>query len=148
MRGKYFVCPILFLVFLRCAGPWKNPDITVPAKKMDITNILINPIIYDSAGVIVEGKVWDLAFDTMENNDKDKGSPYTNFKLADRDGNFVNVFALGHLPIVEGDYVQVVGIYRRELKTENYAFINEIEAKQIDREKEPPIEIQGSKIYY
>lgn len=148
MRGKYFVYLILFLFFPGCAGQWQDPDITIPAKKIDITSILINPIIYDSSGVIVEGKVWDLEFDTLENNDKDKGSPYTNFKLADRDGNFINVFALGHLPIVEGDFVKVVGIYRRKLETENYDFINEIEAKQIEREEKPPLMIQGSKIYY
>jgi hypothetical protein len=148
MRGKYFVCPILFLLSLGCAGPWQNPNTTTPAKKIDITSILINPIIYDSSGVIVEGKVWDLEFDTLENNDKDnKGSPYTNFKLADRDGNFINVFALGHLPIAEGDYVKVVGIYRRQLETENHDFINEIDAKQIEEEK-PPITIRGSEIYY
>ncbi len=148
MRGKYFVCHILFLIFLGCAGEWQNPDITIPAKKIDIISLLINPLIYDSSGVIVEGKVWDLEFDTLENNDKDKESPYTNFKLADRDGNFVNVFALGHQPIAEGDYVKVVGTYRRELETENYDFINEIEAKQIERQKKPPLMIQGSKIYY
>jgi len=100
---------------------------------MDITTILINPVIYDSAGVIVEGRVWDLVFNTLEKGDKDKGSPYTNFKLADKDGNFVNVFALGHLPITEGDVVRVVGIYRRELSTENYRFLNEIEAKQVEK---------------
>ncbi len=135
MRGKYFVCPILFIVLLGCAGEWQNPNTTPPAKKMDIASILINPIIYDSTGVIVEGRVWDLVFNTLGKNDKDKESPYTNFKLADKDGNFVNVFALGHLPIAEGDIVKVVGIYRRELNTENYKFLNEIEAKRVENEK-------------
>ncbi len=128
MRGKYFA--ILLLIFLGCAGEWQNPNTTTPAKRMDITAILTNPIIYDSAGVIVEGRVWDLVFNTLE---KDKGSPYTNFKLADKDGNFVNVFALGHLPITEGDIVEVVGIYRRVLSTENYKFLNEIEAKRVEK---------------
>jgi hypothetical protein len=133
MRGKYFVCLILFLFFLGCAGEWQNPNTTTPAKKIDITSILINPIAYDSAGVIVEGRVWDLVFNTLEKNDKDKGSPYTNFKLADKDGNFVNVFALGYLPIAEGDIVEVVGIYRRNLSSENYRFLNEIEAKRVEK---------------
>ena len=133
MRGKYFVSLILFLFFLGCAGEWQNPNTTTPAKKIDITTILINPIAYDSAGVIVEGRVWDLVFNTLEKNDKDKGSPYTNFKLADKDGNFVNVLALGHLPIAEGDIVKVVGIYRRNISTENYKFLNEIEAKRVEK---------------
>jgi hypothetical protein len=133
MRGKYFVSLILFFFFLGCAGEWQNPNTTTPAKKIDITSILINPIAYDSAGVIVEGTVWDLVFNTLEKNDKDKGSPYTNFRLADKDGNFVNVRALGHLPIAEGDIVKVVGIYRMNISTENYKFLNEIEAKRVEK---------------
>ncbi|MER3447607.1 MAG: hypothetical protein C4291_12580 [Candidatus Dadabacteria bacterium] len=133
MRSKYFVYSMLFLIFSGCAGEWQNPNTTTPAKKMDITTILINPIIYDSAGVIVEGRVWDLVFSTLGEDDKDKGSPYTNFKLADKDGNFVNVFALGHLPIAEGDIVEVIGIYRRALNISNYRFINEIEAKRVKK---------------
>ncbi len=133
MKSKFFAYLILFLLFPGCASVWQNPDTTTPAKRLDITSILINPVVYDSAGVIVEGKVWDLVFNTLENNGKDKGSPYTNFKLADRDGNFVNVFALGHLPIAEGDIVEVVGIYRRSLSTENYRFLNEIEAKLVEK---------------
>lgn len=135
MRGKYLVCHILFLIFLGCAGEWQNPNTTTPSKKMDITSILINPTTYDGAGVIVEGMVWDLVFNTPEKDTKDKGSPYTNFKLSDKEGNFVNVFALGQLPIEEGDIVKVVGIYRRNLSTENYRFFNEIEAKRIESEK-------------
>ena len=133
MKGKSFIYSIILLASLGCAHEWQNPDTTLPAKEQDIVSILANPIAYDSAGVIVQGKVWDLVFDTLEEEDKE--SPYTNFKLADRDGNFVNVFALGHIPITEGDIVKVVGIYRRELSTESYDFINEIEAKRVESEK-------------
>jgi hypothetical protein len=133
MKRKSFIYSVIFLASLGCAHEWQNPNTTLPAQELDIISILANPIAYDSAGVIVEGKVWDLVFDTLEEDDKE--SPYTNFKLADRDGNFVNVFALGHLPITEGDFVKVVGIYRRELSTGSYNFINEIEAKRVEGEE-------------
>jgi len=129
MRKKAFL--ILFLiVFLGCATEWQNPNTSLPARELNILAILANPVVYDSAGVIVEGKVWDLRFGSL--NEKDTEIPYTHFKLADRDGNFVNVFAVGDVPVTEGDIVKVLGIYRREYKTENYSFINEIEAKKIE----------------
>jgi hypothetical protein len=125
-----FIFPIIFISFLGCTKEWQNPNTALPAKELEIRSILAHPNIYDSAGVIVEGKVWDLTFNIL----KEKGTetPYTSFKLADKDGNYVNVFALGHIPISEGGIVKVVGIYRREFKTEGYSFVNEIEAKRIE----------------
>lgn len=128
--GKKVLLILFLSVFLGCAREWQNPNTSLPARELKILTILANPIVYDSAGVIVEGKVWDLRFDTLR--EKDVEIPYTHFKLADRDGNFVNVFALGDIPVTEGDTVKVLGVYRREYKTESYSFINEIEAKKIE----------------
>ncbi len=133
MKGKSLIYSIILLAFLGCAREWQNPNTSLPSREVNITNILINPTFYDSSGVKVEGKIWDLVFDTFK--EKDKESPYTNFKLADKDGNFVNVFALGHLPLAEGGFVKVVGIYRRELSTDSYKFNNAIEAKRVEDEK-------------
>jgi uncharacterized membrane protein len=129
-RGFLFIFAMGFLAFLGCAHEWQNPNTALPSKELSIDALLINPIVYDSAGVIIEGKVWDLAFKSLK--EKDIEIPYTSFKLADQDGNFVNVFALGDIPVAEGDIVKVVGIYRREYNTENYSFLNEIEAKRIE----------------
>lgn len=118
------------LAFSGCAREWQNPNTALPAKKLEIKSILTNPTAFDSAGVIVEGKVWDLRFDTLI--EKDVQIPYTGFKLADRDGNFVNIFVLGDIPVSEGDLVEVVGIYRRVYTTEGYKFVNEIEAKRVE----------------
>ncbi|GIW47609.1 MAG: hypothetical protein KatS3mg078_1486 [Deltaproteobacteria bacterium] len=124
---------LLPLIVTGCAKEWQNPDTALPAKKLKITSILVSPHAYDSAGVIVEGKVWDLTFNILE--EKDSETPYTSFKIADKDGNFINVFALGHVPLFEGDLVEVKGIYRREYITERHSFINEIEAVSIEKIK-------------
>ncbi len=132
MRERTFIIFFLAIAsaFFGCAHEWQNPNTSLPAKEVDITSILTNPIAYDSAGVIVEGKVWDLRLDTVSEGDVQ--IPYTGFKLADEDGNFVNVFALGDIPVAEGDLVKVLGVYRREYRTEGYKFINEIEAKSVE----------------
>ncbi|HSE84165.1 MAG TPA: hypothetical protein VLB01_06430 [Thermodesulfobacteriota bacterium] len=131
--GKTAVLLLLSFVYiaaLGCTPEWKNPNTTLPATEVKIERITVNPTAYDSAGVIVEGKVWDLKFDKLEQK---TDIPYTSFKLADKDGNYVNVFASGHLPIFEGDMVEVTGIYRREFQTESYKFDNEIEAVKVEK---------------
>jgi hypothetical protein len=120
----------MYIAALGCTREWKNPNTVLPATEVKIERIIVNPTAYDSAGVIVEGKVWDLKFDELEQK---TDIPYTSFKLADKDGNYINVFASGHLLISEGDMVEVTGIYRRELQTESYKFNNEIEAKTVER---------------
>ena len=133
-REAFLLISSILLVFLGCAREWQNPNTTIPAKQVDIAAILENPIAFDSAGVIVEGKVWDLVFDKFEREDKE--TPFTEFKLADQDGNFVKVFVLGHIPIAEGDIVEVMGIYRRELGKEGIFFANEIEAIRVEKKKQ------------
>jgi hypothetical protein len=132
-KASIVVFSILLPLITGCAKEWQNPDTALPAKKLKITSILVSPHAYDSAGVIVEGKVWDLTFNILE--EKDSETPYTSFKIADKDGNFINVFALGHVPLFEGDLVEVKGIYRREYITERHSFINEIEAVSIEKIK-------------
>lgn len=132
MKRKFFLLvflPVLIAAF-GCAREWKNPDTALAVKELKIESILINPIIYDSAGVAVEGKVWDLKFEELQQKTE---LPYTSFKLADEDGHYVNVFASGHLPIAEGEIVEVTGIYRRQFPTEVHNFVNEIEAERVER---------------
>ena len=133
-REAFLLISSILLVFLGCAREWQNPNTTIPAKQVDIAAILENPIAFDSAGVIVEGKVWDLVFDKFEREGKE--TPFTEFKLADQDGNFVKIFVLGHIPIAEGDIVEVMGIYRKELGKERIYFANEIEAIRVEKKKQ------------
>jgi hypothetical protein len=124
------ILSFVYVAALGCTREWKNPNAALPATEVEIERIIVNPTAYDSAGVIVEGKVWDLKFDKLEQK---TDIPYTSFKLADRDGNYVNVFAPDHLPISEGDMVEVTGVYRREFQTESYKFDNEIEAERVEK---------------
>ena len=117
-------------VLISCNKEWQDPNTAVPYTHTTIREILIAPIGYDSAGVSVEGMVWDLNYDLLVENEKE--IPYTTFKIADSDGNYVNVFAEGNYPLIDGDQVKVIGVYRRELITESRNYVNEIDANSIE----------------
>ena len=117
-------------VLISCNKQWQDPNTAVPYTHTTIREILIAPIGYDSAGVSVEGMVWDLNYDLLVEHEKE--IPYTSFKIADSDGNYVNVFAEGNYPLIDGDQVKVIGVYRRDLITESRNYINEIDANSIE----------------
>ena len=115
---------------ISCNKQWQDPNTSVPYTHTTIREILIAPIGYDSAGVSVEGMVWDLDYDLLVEDEKE--TPFTSFKIADSDGNYLNVFAEGNYPLTDGDQVKVIGVYRRELITEYRKYINEIDANSIE----------------
>lgn len=127
-----YVSLLIFIpvVVISCSKQWQNPNTAVPYTSTTIREILISPIGYDSAGVSVEGMVWDLNYDLLVEDEKEV--PYTSFKIADSDGNYVNVFAEGNYPLIDGDQVKVIGVYRRQLTTEYRNYINEIDANSIE----------------
>lgn len=132
MSKKAFlsIFAIIILLGLGCGQPkWVNPNTTIPAVKVDIVRILANSNAYDSAGVIVEGRVYDVEYRVMKKPYTE--IPYTVFKVADMDGNYLNVFAISHFPVVQGDFVSVLGTYRTDFKMEDFSSVNELEAKQI-----------------
>ena len=113
MNTKNIIFSLLILVisFLAgCIGQWQNPNAAIPAQEIEIRNLLVMPTIYDSAGVILEGKVWDLDFV------EDKDNPdevYSTFKLADKDGNYVIVRSPGMTTLlVEGSMIKVIGLHK------------------------------------
>ena len=115
--------------FAGCIGQWQNPAVSIPAQELKIRELLIMPTIYDSAGVILEGKVWDLSFEG--DTDKPDGV-YTIFKLADKDGNYVNVKSPGMTTLLEeGVKVKVIGLHRIIQDKDTGMISNLIEAKQI-----------------
>lgn len=131
MSRKAFLCIFftVFLALLGCAPRWVNPNTTIPAAEFEIATILAHSIAFDSAGVIVVGKVWDVEYRMIKKPYTE--IPYTLFKLADMNGNYINVFAISHFPVIQGDFVRVLGTYRRDFKSEDYTYVSEIEAKQI-----------------
>jgi len=126
---SFYLFIIISTVLMSCAKQWQDPNTAVPYTKITIREILIAPIGYDSAGVSVEGMVWDLNYDLLVDDEKE--IPFTRFKIADPDGNYINVFAEGNYPLTDGDQVKVTGVYRRESITKYHDFINEIEANNI-----------------
>ncbi len=79
------------------------------------------------------GKVWNLKVgSTKSQNDNDMEETYTTFILADRRGTGVDVYAPGEVPIAEGDFVRVVGIYRKEFQNTGDYFLNVVDAVRIE----------------
>jgi hypothetical protein len=128
--SNFFLFIFIPVVLVSCSKQWQDPNTSVPYTKTTIREILIAPIGYDSAGVSVEGMVWDLNYDLLVDNEKE--IPFTSFKIADADGNYLNVFAEGNYPLIDGDQVKVIGVYRNGLITEHRNYINEIEANSIE----------------
>lgn len=112
---------------------WQSPDSSVPSQNISIANLISNRQAYASAGVSLIGKVWNLNVETAQETDAD-GLPqtYTTFILADRLGTGVDVYAEGEVPIQEGDFVRVVGIYRKEFQPTGDYFLNVVDAVRIE----------------
>ncbi len=125
---------ILYLTFgasllAGCASHWENPNESVAAQKLKIRNLLITPTMYDHAGVILEGMVWDLEhIDDPDTPDQ----VYAMFKLADKDGNYVNVKSPGMKPLLkEGERIKIKGIHRVIFEEETRMINYHVDAKQI-----------------
>ncbi|TDI98079.1 MAG: hypothetical protein E2O67_00420 [Deltaproteobacteria bacterium] len=132
MKTQNIIFPLLILAisFLAgCIGQWQNPNAAIPAQEIEIRNLLVMPTIYDNAGVILEGKVWDLDFV------EDKDNPdevYSTFKLADKDGNYVIVRSPGMTTLLqEGAMIKVIGLHKIIYDKDSRLISNHIEAKQI-----------------
>lgn len=132
MKTQNIIFPLLILAisFLAgCIGQWQNPNAAIPAQEIEIRNLLVMPTIYDNAGVILEGKVWDLDFV------EDKDNPdevYSTFKLADKDGNYVIVRSPGMTTLLqEGVMIKVIGLHKIIYDKDSRLISNHIEAKQI-----------------
>ncbi len=132
MKTQNIIFPLLILAisFLAgCIGQWQNPNAAIPAQEIEIRNLLVMPTIYDNAGVILEGKVWDLDFV------EDKDNPdevYSTFKLADKDGNYVIVRSPGMTTLLqEGAMIKVIGLHKIIYDKDSRLISYHVEAKQI-----------------
>ena len=132
MKTQNIIFPLLILAisFLAgCIGQWQNPNAAIQAQEIEIRNLLVMPTIYDNAGVILEGKVWDLDFvEDKDNPDK----VYSTFKLADKDGNYVIVRSPGMTTLLqEGAMIKVIGLHKIIYDKDSRLISNHIEAIQI-----------------
>ena len=132
MKTQNIIFPLLILAisFLTgCIGQWQNPNASMPAQELKIRNLLVMQIGYESAGVILKGKVWDLDFVEDKNNPDEV---YSTFKLADKDGNYVIVRSPGMTTLlVEGAMIKVIGLHRTIYDKDSRLISSHVEAKQI-----------------
>ena len=136
MKGNlYIFVSIVALVFTltACKHQWKDPDTSLPTQNLSIANLITNRDAFDSSGVSLIGKVWNLKVSSTESqNENAMKETYTTFILADRLGTGVDVYAPGEVPIAEGDFVRVVGVYRKEFQNTGDYFSNIVDAVRIE----------------
>ncbi len=112
---------------------WRDPDNSIASQNVSIANLISNRQAYDSAGVSLIGKVWNLETNTTTGKNEDGlTGTYTTFMLADREGTSVDVYATGEAPIEEGDFVRVIGIYRKQFELTGDYFLNVVDAVRIE----------------
>lgn len=115
-----------------CAREWQNPDTALPSQDVAIAAILASPDAYDMCGVSVIGKIWHLRYESAGLNENGEEEIFTTFLLADRKGVGVDVFIKGEAPVAEGDYIKVVGIYRKQFQTTGPYFYSRIDAVRLE----------------
>ena len=132
---RLFIVPALLasiFLFSGCTRNWQDPDTTLPAVNISIADLLTNRDIYDSAGVKVIGRVWYVTRSNIIENDDGSEDIYTTFVIADRRGTSIDVYVPGEAPINDGDFLRVVGIYRKEFQSEGDYFSNRIDAVRLE----------------
>ena len=132
---RKFLCVLsLILIFLgaACSREWRDPDTALPSQSVSIATILANPDAYDMSGVIVIGKIWRPRVESLGPNAEGVDQVYTVFTIADRNGIGMDVYVNGKPPIADGDYIRVVGLYRKEFQSEGDYFYNRIDAVRLE----------------
>lgn len=132
---KFFcvlVSALIIMVSAACSREWRDPDTALPAQDVSISTILANPDAYDMSGVIVIGKIWRPRVESMGINENGVEDVYTIFTLADRQGIGIDVYVNGEAPVSDGDYIRVVGLYRKEFQTRGDYFYSRIDAVRLE----------------
>lgn len=123
---SYILLPLLLMFALVGCNkePKYIPGAGIQGIREPIFRILLSPVAYDGAIVVVEGIVRD--FSEQEEADSESADDLeSTFKLFDTRGSFINITMPGSWEIVDNDYLIVGGIYRKNS--------NEIEAKQFEK---------------
>ena len=133
--NRLIIIPVLLVnifIYSGCARNWDDPDTSISAINISINGLLTNRDIYDSAGVRVIGRVWYLSRGTVIENKDGSEDVYTTFVIADRKGTGIDVYVPGDAPINDGDFLRVIGIYRKEYQPEGDYFSNRIDAVRLE----------------
>ena len=134
MKKSILIPAILISMFLYtgCTHNWQDPDTSLAAVDISIADLLTNRDIYDSAGVRVIGRVWYLTHGTVIENEDGSQDVYTTFVIADRRGTGIDVYVPGDAPLNDGDFLRVIGIYRKQFQNEGDYFSNRIDAVRLE----------------
>lgn len=130
--GYVFLLAVVISVFAACSREWRDPDTALPAQSVTIASILASPDAYDMSGVIVIGKIWRPRVESMGVNAHGEEQTYTSFTLADRMGVGIDVYINGKAPVTEGEYIRVVGLFRKEFQAQGDFFYNRIDAVRLE----------------
>ena len=133
MKKLLIVLFFSLIAVFSCNRSWKDPNTTIPSAKISIATILAAPNVYDGAGVVVKGMVWDIVEDDLiySVDGYIETLNFYIFKLSDKNGNYIYIYTEDLNNIKEGDIVEVTGIYRRDYISELRKFNNEIESINI-----------------
>jgi len=132
---RKFLCArslIILSLSAACSREWQDPETALPSQSVSIATILANPDAYDMSGVIVIGKIWRPRVESLGLNESGVDQVYTVFTIADRNGIGMDVYVNGEPPITDGDYIRVVGIYKKEFQTQGDYFYSRIDAVRLE----------------
>jgi len=130
-----FLCALLFVILLSLSAAcsqWRDPDTALPAQNVSISTILASPDAYDMSGVIVIGKIWRPRVESVGVTEDGIEQVYTVFTLADRQGIGIDVYVNGEAPVTDGEYIRVVGLFRKDFQSQGDYFYNRIEAMRLE----------------
>lgn len=129
---RFFSLALVFCFCASCAKKWQDPDTALPAQNVTIASILAYPDVYDMSGVIVIGKIWNPRVESLGVDENGNEEEYTEFTIADRNGIGVDVYVNGKPPINEGEYIKVVGLFRKTYESQGAYFYNRIDAVRLE----------------
>jgi hypothetical protein len=84
------------------------------------------------SGVIVIGKIWHPRVESTGVMVNGVEQVFTVFTLADRQGIGIDVYVNGEAPVTDGDYIRVVGLFKKEFQTGGDYFYNKIDAVRLE----------------
>ncbi|MEM7009134.1 MAG: hypothetical protein AAF462_08380 [Thermodesulfobacteriota bacterium] len=139
VKNILIILPILIVFAL--VGCNKEPEY-IPGQGIQgirepIFRILLSPVAYDGAIVVVEGVVRDYEQASSEDGSDNEAT----FKLFDSKGNYINIVMPGEWEIVDNDYLIVGGIYRNNTNIIDAQQFEKVEFKELeDKDIEKEIE--------
>jgi hypothetical protein len=134
MRKFLYALSLVAVLFMSaaCSREWRDPDTALPAQNLSIATILASPDAYDMSGVIVIGKIWRPRVESTGVMVNGVEQVFTVFTLADRQGIGIDVYVNGEAPVADGDYIRVVGLFKKEFQSEGDYFYNKIDAVRLE----------------